>query len=281
MPDLRSLLAYQASPVTVQEAAGASATAPDPATQALIDAGYLTRNVGSYYGGGGDSGTGPAYDVSYATTSKAPTSQYGALGTFRGYDVPSGKASGWDMRNSNLWYNDPNYGPITPLSNTVDPALQKNWMDYMGPLVMAAVTAGAGSLPAFGVEAGMAAAGAAGAAGAATSSTIPWYVNALMSGAKVAGGMMNPLSPNVAQSVSTVNKQLAMPTAAQPAATPTAAPAAQAPMDQASATAEQFGYSPALYGNMGSMAGLSDGTQMVAGSIAPDAYSNSYTQVIS
>jgi len=139
MPDLRQMLSLIGAPpeASVDKSVYGALNYPD--VGALTDAGLIKSVQGAY-------GT-PAY---YAPGPNAPQTKYGSPLDVRAYDQPSGQgAGGFKMIDPSLWYNDPNYGPITSSRNTVDPSKQSNFYDLIGPLIMSLVLGGAG-MGAFG-----------------------------------------------------------------------------------------------------------------------------------
>lgn len=119
-----------------------------PDVQAAMDRGEVSRTLvpgreGSNEGGGYSIPDMYQYSVD---PSKLPTTRYGDVNSFRPYDVPSGQGQGgFKLRNSAEYYDDPNYGPITPMSNLIDPSKQRNFYDMIGPLVMSGVLGAAGA----------------------------------------------------------------------------------------------------------------------------------------
>lgn len=234
---------------------------PDAAIQGLMDKGVIsnTNTDWNNFWGLGHPGEPVPY---YVDPKGLPTTKYGDITSIRQVGGP------FDLRDKSIQYNDPNYGQITPSQNTIDPSSQKNWMDYIGPLAVGLVTAGAGGLP--------------------------WFANAGLSAAKMLGsGSFNPLAlatsalpglsefgipKEVLSGISLANSAKGLYSALTPQASNVmktqAAPQQQQPTD--------MGYYPTEYGNMGSVANIPDGSQHVASGVAPNAYDNSYnTQVIS
>lgn len=249
-------------------------TSSDPAIQALINSGAITTEQAQQAQSGiNESGTfnTPAsysYNVDW---SKLPTTQYGNVSLVR----PVGQM-GFKLRNPNLQYNDPNYGLITPTTNTIDPSSQRNFYDMIGPLAMTLVLGGAGLAAAGGVGAGAAplagglGPGAAGEVmggvpiGSGMATSMPWYAKLGMQLAQM-GTRGTPATA--------VSTDMGIPSSmTQPAATT----AAQQPSPLATG-----GYDPTAFGDMNLVAPApSDGSQYVATASAPDAYNNSYNQVI-
>ncbi len=236
---------------------------PDAAIQSLMDKGVIsnTNTDWNNFWGLGHPGEAVPY---YVDPKGLPTTKYGDITSIRQVGGP------FDLRDESIQYDDPNYGKITPSQNTIDPSSQKNWMDYIGPLAVGLATAGLGG------------------------AGLPWYASAGLSAAKMAGsGTFNPLAlgmsalpglselgipKEVLNGISLANSAKGL----YSAVTPQAKNVIQQQQPAPTSAVSDLGYNPAEYGNMGSMAALSDGSQHVATGVAPDAYANSYnTQVIS
>lgn len=260
-----------------------AARSDDPAIQALIDAGVLTKDeISPARTGSGENGV---YDLpaSYRygiDPTKVPTTKYGDITTVRPASFGDFK-----LRDPSFQYNDPNYGAITPIQNTIDPSKQRDWVDMIGPIFAGSLVAAAGA---------------------------PWFLQAGLSGAKALGsGNFDPFSlassaipglgdlgipPEVIQALKAAStgygaysavQQLQgqgqttqpPPLPGQPVQSPTvqSQPTTQ-PIPQAGVTLPVFpsNYDPSLFGDFGSMIAPSDGSAMVAGLIAPGAYNNSY-----
>lgn len=186
--------------------------------------------------------------------------------------------------NPSMVYHDPNYGWLTPSSN--HKVNQKNWYDLIGPLAMSAITLGAGAIAAGAAGAGTLAGGlGAGAAGevmggsaiAGGLTSTPWYIPAGMSVAKQVGGG-DPSLLGVGTSLLPGLSEFGIPSSLLAGAG--AASGLASSLGSRNYSPPQSAYNPALFGDMGSVAAVNDGSsQRVATALAPNAYSNSYNQV--
>ena len=127
---------------------------------------------------GTDEGGGAVYtsvqDPNWKPPSDLPTTKYGSYADVHAYDVPSNRGvGGFELINHDLWYDDPNYGPITPKWNTIDPSSQKNGYDMIGPIFAAVLGTAVG---------------------------IPWYATMGLTAAKTVGGSdrENPMIGEIA-----------------------------------------------------------------------------------
>lgn len=175
-----------------------------PEEQRLVDEGYMTLSEPTYsegYAQGeGATWVNPQWNYTLTPTSKAPATRYGSDPTqIRPYDVPSGRGGG-ALRDPNLWYDDPNYGPITPRSNTIDPSSERDIYDMLGPAAMSIVlgAAGMGLMGPVAAGQGTAVGLAQGAAGALRSggASIPSFIGSTVGsltgipGASTAGAFL-------------------------------------------------------------------------------------------
>jgi hypothetical protein len=167
-------------------------------------------------------------------------------------------------------YEDPNYGLLTPTFN--QKVNRSNWLDLLGPLVMGAITFGAGALAGG--------AGAVGAAAAGTASSAPWYMSSGLSIARQLGSG-KPSALGIGTSLIPGLSEFGIPKDILSGVS-LAGNALKATQSSSAPTPRPF-YNPSLFGDMGSVANtpaVSDGSQRVATAVAPDAYGNSYNQVI-
>ncbi len=229
----------------------------DPAIQGLIDAGILTQQeispARTISGEGGIQEVAPDYFYS-ADPTRLPKTKYGDV-----TEVRPSQFGDFKLKNENIKYDDPNYGSITPTLNTIDPSSQKNIYDLIGPIMAAVLTAGAGA---------------------------PWWLAAGLSGAKFLGGLGEDPYTGTTSNAGAIPATGA---AANPLADPEffghglPEPAMDTTLPQAT-TAPGIpevpnipgNFSPDLFGDFGSMIAPSDGSAMVASSVAPGAYDNSY-----
>jgi hypothetical protein len=268
-------------------------SSPSPQVQALIDQGVIsrTRHQGNNEGGQFDYFTD---DFNAFHPGAAVMPKGGAPNTnFNWMPIGADPQSARDrLIDPAMVYHDPNYGWLTPTFN--DKSNKGDWMDLIGPLIMSVVTLGAGALPAFGA-AGAAATAVTGAAamGGSTAASIasglgsfastPWYISAGLSAAKQIGGG-NPTALGLATTALPGLSEFGIPSELVTAAK---VGAGVYGATQGGQQSQPF-YDPTAFGNMGNMTdtgygntpAASDGTQRVATSIAPDAYGNSYNQVI-
>lgn len=233
----------------------------DPNIQALMNSGAISASNAdwsNFWQMGHPGETNPYF----VDPTKLPSTPYGDITSIRAVDSSGQVPGGFKMINPSMVYNDPNYGMITSGKNTIDPSSQRNWYDMIGPLAMSAVLMGAGSLPAFG--------GATLATAGETATSLPWYSKLGMSLAKMATSGIKPISTD-----------LGIPAAMQQGATGTQATTQSATQAQPLPPLVTGGYDATLYGDMNAVApATSDGSQYVSTAVAPDAYNNSYNQVI-
>lgn len=244
-------------------------TSEDPAIQGLIDAGILTRQelspARTISGENGIENVA-AQNFYNLDTKRVPTTKYGDVSLVRPSDFGDFK-----LKNPNLKYDDPNYGSITPTTNTIDPSKQRDIYDLIGPIYAALITAGAGA-PWF-MTAGL---GAAKAIGSGTYDALSLAGSAIpgLSDLGVPNELVQALQAaktgygayNAAQSLGQQGQaQPQVPTQSVPG--PASIPDVPAIPD---------GFYPELFGDLGSMVAPSDGSAMVASSVAPNAYNNSY-----
>lgn len=218
-----------------------------PEIQRLIDSGAISQTNQNYSNEGG-SGT---LSTSHVDWSQLPT---------RG---PPGSPYDWapfhdtgPLYNPYAIYKDPNYGALTPRVN-IRPDHYSSWENYIGPVFAAALTLGASAV------AGPAFAGVAG------------LTRAIPAAAGAAGSYLSTDEPNaqaVAWHTQMGNLASKVTTAKPVAGADEASQEQQLPAD---------GYTPENFGNMGSLPAMSDGSQQVATSVAPNAYDNSYNNVVS
>lgn len=241
-----------------------------PAIQALIDKGVITRTDRTFQN---ESGEGRyTYDTVNWGDPSLPRMGPSNSGSFNWIPV-----AGRKLIDSNMVYNDPNYGPLTPVFNEKN---ERSWLDLIGPLAMGAITLGAGAIASGAMLGGASLGGGLATAGATTGAltSVPWYVSSGLSVARQVGsGNVNPVGIGTAllpgASEFGIPNELIT-------GTKLALGASQA-MQSRNSTPPASDYNPSLFGDLNSMAQVNNNdSQRVATSIAPDAYNNSYNQVV-
>lgn len=242
--------------------------------QALVNSGAIAQAFNPEQSGINEGGPFnlPAYNSYTPNPAMMPKTQYGDVTSIRPYDVPSGKAmGGFPLKNPNLTYNDPFYGSITPATNTIDSAKLKDWHDYIGPLIMGGVLAGAG-LGAFGpVAAGQSTAlGLGQGAMGAVRSAATGNFNPVSAGLSIIPGLNDlGIPPEIWAAAKLANTGYSVNQALKQTQT-------QAPQVAQPPPIPVSSYSPDLFGDMSSLPAVGMNTQLAAKSIVPNAYSNSY-----
>lgn len=253
----------------MRDPGAAPLTSFSPQVQALIDKGTISRSDRS---GINESGEFRIIQdtVDWSDPTLPKVGPPGANTKFNWVPLDAGDTERKGLLDPTLVYNDPNYGQLTPAYNLkVD---RSDWMDLIGPLAMAAITFGAGALAGGAAVAGSAAAG--------TASSVPWYINSGLSVARQVGSG-NPSALGIGSALLPGLSEFGIPKEVLSGAS--LATSAFKSNNASSPTPRPF-YDPSLFGDMGSMANspaVSDGSQRVATAVAPDAYGNSYNQVIS